>query len=306
MRLKFLALLLLSLPAVAQTPNASDSASWRKDLLQWRETYTKSLLKEDGWFSVVGLSWLKPGDNTMGSTAADHVQLPTTAGVEFGTLHLSGNAVVLQPPQGGFPQALAINGTHPNKTVSLMPDIDPNPSKLTAGTLFITIIRRGDRFGVRIKDSAAPARKNFHGLHWYEPDANYRIHAKWIPYATPQLRAVPTIIGTDDRMSAPGVAEFTLNGQTLRLEPVLEKPNDKQLFFILRDTTSKTETYGAGRFLYADLPSNGLTQPGELWLDFNRLHNPPCAFTAYATCPLPLPSNRLQVALPAGEKRYHD
>jgi uncharacterized protein len=104
----------------------------------------------------------------------------------------------------------------------------------------------------------------------------------------------------------PGIAEFILDGKTYRLEPILEKPGDKQLFFIFRDLTSKTETYGAGRFLYTPLPDQGLAQPGDVELDFNRAENPPCAYTPYATCPLPLPQNRLQVAIPAGQQRYHD
>jgi len=87
---------------------------------------------------------------------------------------------------------------------------------------------------------------------------------------------------------------------------VLEDPQSTDLFFIMRDTTSKTTTYGSGRFLYSELPDHGVSQPGEVWLDFNRLINPPCAFTAYATCPLPPPQNRLSVPIPAGEQRYHD
>ena len=104
----------------------------------------------------------------------------------------------------------------------------------------------------------------------------------------------------------PGVAEFTLDGKTWRLEPILESPDDKDLFFIFRDTTSKSETYGAGRFLYTPLPDHGLTQPGQLELDFNRAENPPCAYTPYATCPLPTPQNRLTIPIPAGQLRYHD
>jgi uncharacterized protein (DUF1684 family) len=117
---------------------------------------------------------------------------------------------------------------------------------------------------------------------------------------------IPTILGTVSKLPAPGAAEFTVDGKVVRLEPVLEDPQSTELFFILRDTTSKTTTYGAGRFLYTELPDHGLTQPGEVWLDFNELINPPCAFTPYATCPLPPPQNRLTVAIPAGEQRYHD
>jgi uncharacterized protein (DUF1684 family) len=114
---------------------------------------------------------------------------------------------------------------------------------------------------------------------------------------------IPTILGTTVEDKVPGAAEFTIDGKTVRLEPIVE---DGSLFFILRDTTSHSTTYGAGRFLYTELPSNGLDKPGELWLDFNRLQNPPCAYTPYATCPLPPPQNRLTVAIPAGERRYHD
>ena len=117
---------------------------------------------------------------------------------------------------------------------------------------------------------------------------------------------IPTVLGTTTHMSAPGAVEFSLDGQVVRLDPVLEDPKSKDLFFIMRDATSKTKTYGAGRFLYTELPDHGVDQPGEVWLDFNKLVNPPCAFTAYATCPLPPPQNRLSVPIPAGEQRYHD
>jgi uncharacterized protein len=117
---------------------------------------------------------------------------------------------------------------------------------------------------------------------------------------------VPTILGTEVMSEVPGVAEFTLDGKTWRLEPILESPDDKDLFFIFRDATAKTETYGAGRFLYTPLPDHGIAQPGEVTLDFNRAENPPCAYTPYATCPLPVPQNRLPISIPAGQQRYHD
>jgi uncharacterized protein (DUF1684 family) len=143
-------------------------------------------------------------------------------------------------------------------------------------------------------------------LRWYAPNGSYRVHARWIPYNPPKVLDIPTVLGTTTHMPAPGAVEFTLDGQVLRLEPVLEDPKSTDLFFIMRDATSKTTTYGAGRFLYTELPDHGVSQPGEVWLDFNKLVNPPCAFTAYATCPLPPPQNRLGVAIPAGEQRYHD
>ena len=190
--------------------------------------------------------------------------------------------------------------------MALVADDADNPSKLTVGTISIIVINRDSRFALRIKDPQAQTRLAFHGLKWYPPNAVYRVKAKWIPYNPAKTLDIPTVLGTTTHLPAPGAAEFTIDGQTVRLEPALEDPKATELFFILRDTTSKTTTYGAGRFLYTGLPDHGVDKPGEIWLDFNRLFNPPCSFTPYATCPLPPPQNRLAVAIPAGEQRYHD
>lgn len=168
------------------------------------------------------------------------------------------------------------------------------------------VIQRQERFALRVKDSRSPSITGFHGLRWYLPNPSYRVTAKWIPYTPQKTITLDTLVGTQYDQPVPGAAEFTLGAKTFRLEPVLEDPAGGQLFFILRDTTSKTTTYGACRFLYTGFPSNGLARPGELVLDFNRLENPPCAYTPYATCPLPPLLNRLSVALPVGEQRYHD
>jgi uncharacterized protein (DUF1684 family) len=170
--------------------------------------------------------------------------------------------------------------------------------------LKLTILKRADRFVVQIKDADAPARKAFHGLNWYAPDPRFVVTARWIPFRPPQVEEIPTALGTTLKLRAPGLAMFLLDGKVLHLEPVIEDPRGKTLLFILRDETSTTATYGGGRFLHAGLPDHGLEEPGSLTLDFNRLENPPCAYTTYATCPLPPAQNRLQVALEAGERRY--
>jgi hypothetical protein len=128
--------------------------------------------------------------------------------------------------------------------------------------------------------------------------------AKWIPFVPQHTEKIPTIIGTTLDMPAPGLAEFTLDGKTIQIEPVLEDASSKELFFIIRDATSHTTTYQSARFLYAQFPDHGLDQPGTIVLDFNRLQNPPCAYTPYATCPLPPYINRLAISIPAGEMRY--
>jgi uncharacterized protein (DUF1684 family) len=213
------------------------------------------------------------------------------------TFNLEANQVQLLPPPGGFPAGLTASG----KPAQPGPVTEETPLKI--GTFTLVAIQRGDRFALRIKDSQAATRLRFHGLNWYAPEEKYRVLAKWTPYTPPHDVTIPTILGTTTQDKVPGVAEFTVDGETVRLEPIVE---EDKLFFILRDATSHSTTYGAGRFLYTGMPSNGLNKAGELWLNFNRLQNPPCAYTPYATCPLPPQQNRLAVAIPAGEKRYHE
>ena len=284
---------------------ADDQTSWQRDLLAWRALRATSLQAPEGWLSLVALGWLKEGDNSVGSAGDNRVPITGKAPAHIAVVRLEKGALRLLPPADGFPKNLLVDG-QPAKEQVLFADDADKPSKLAIGTLTIIVIHRDDQFALRIKDLQAPTRFGFHGLRWYPPNANYRVHAHWIPYNPPKVLDIPTVLGTTTHLPAPGAAQFTLDGQVVRLEPVLEGPESTELFFILRDATSKTMTYGAGRFLYTELPDHGVTQPGKVWLDFNRLVNPPCAFTAYATCPLPPPQNRLSVPIPAGERRYHD
>ena len=298
------AALFVALPLVALLAGAAAVPSqWKTDLLAWRTNREQGLAKPDSWLTLVGLDWLQPGASSVGSAPDNRIRLSASAPAHLGTLALSGNQVHLTPPPGGFPSSLQIDGKPAHETV-LADDGNDHPSVLTAGSFTLTVIHRGDRFALRIKDSQSPTRVDFHGLHWYQPDPRYRIEAKWIPWTPAHQLTIPTIIGTTLRLPAPGVAEFTLDGKTVQLEPVIEAPGDPRLFFILRDTTSHTDSYGAGRFLYTPFPDHGIDQPGRLVLDFNHLQNPPCAYTPYATCPLPPAQNRLDLALPVGEKRY--
>jgi len=284
-------------------PRSNDQAAWQRDLLAWRAKRAANLQAPEGWLSLIALGWLKEGDNSFGSAEDCRVQIMAKAPAHIATVRLEKGGLRLLPPAGGFPKDLLVDA-QPAKEQVLFSDDADKPTKLTIGTLTIIAIHRDDQFALRVKDLEAPTRTGFHGLKWYAPNAAYRIHARWIPYDPPKTLDIPTVLGTTTHLPAPGVAEFTLDGQVVRLEPVLEDPKSTELFFILRDATGKTTTDGAGRFLYTEFPDHGVSQPGELWIDFNRLFNPPCAFTAYATCPLPPPQNRLSVAIPAGEQRY--
>lgn len=287
---------------LAGSPADAAATSWRTGLLEWRAQHARNLAAPDGWLTLVGLDWLRPGDNSFGSAADNRILLNAPVAAHLGILELRGDQVQLLPPPGGFPPALNADGRPARATILTTPNGQSLP--LTVGTLTLFVIHRGDRYALRVKDSQSPTRLSFQGLHWYPPDPRYRIEARWVPWTPPHQERIPTVVGTTLDLPAPGLAEFTLDGKTLALEPVLEAPGSHQLFFILRDTTSHTTTYGASRFLYTGFPDHGLNHPGHLLLDFNRLENPPCAYTPYATCPLPPLRNRLPVALPAGEERY--
>jgi uncharacterized protein (DUF1684 family) len=292
---------LLTAPAFAQ------DTGWKHELAAWRAQHVNDLLKPAGWLSLTGLEWLQPGDNSFGTAADNKIRLAGHGAAYIGILRLEGNSVKLLPPSGGFPPDLRVADTPARE--QLLPveaDKDRNAPHITTGTLNMYVIRREDRYALRVKDSKSPTLVGFHGLKWYEPDEKYRVKAKWIPYNPPKSITLATLAGTTYAQPVPGAAEFVLDGKTYRLEPVLEDPAATQLFFILRDTTSATTTYKACRFLYTVLPSHSVDKPGELWLDLNRLENPPCAYTPFATCPLPPRQNRLPIALPVGEKRYHE
>ena len=285
----------------------SQDDAWQRELAIWRTQHAADLQKPDGWLSLAGLEWLRPGDNSFGSAPDNKIHLPARNPAHLGILRLESDTVTLLPPTGGFPKDLLVDGAPAaSQMLRAVANQDKLSPRLTIGTLNMYVIRREARFALRIKDSESPALVGFHGLNWYEPNPDYRVTAKWLPYNPPKTVTLATLVGTTYDQPVPGAAEFTLFGETYRLEPVLEDPDVAKLFFIVRDTTSTTTTYAACRFLYTGFPTNSLDKPGQLVLDFNHLENPPCAYTPFSTCPLPPPQNRLRTALPVGEKRYHD
>ncbi len=279
----------------------------QKSLGEWRAQREKEISAQQGWLSLAGLEWLKSGINSMGAAPDNQIRLPAQAPAHLGLLTIgsngkNGEVVQLLAPAGGFPPELSVDGK-PARERSLSVD-DADPSVIAWRGLSLVVLKRGDRYVLRIKDADSPQRAAFHGLNWYPPNPHYTVTARWVPFKPPQVEEIATVIGTTLKLPAPGLAMFLLDGKVLALEPVLEDPSGKTLFFILRDQTSNTTTYGGGRFLHTELPNHGPDEPGNLTLDFNRLENPPCAYTRYATCPLPPEQNDLAVALEAGERRY--
>jgi len=271
----------------------ASSPSYQAEIEQWRHRREERLKAEDGWLTLVGRFWLKEGENTIGAGAGNTIVLPKgSAPGKVGVIGFHNGNTAFRAAPG---VEVTVNGKT-SVTAVLKPDISGAPDVLQVRGLTMFVIQRGNRFAVRVKDKNSEARKTFRGLKYFPVTEEYRVKAKFVPYNPPKKIAIPNILGETEEVASPGYAEFTLNGQLCRLDPVNE---GDVLFFIFKDRTAGKETYPAGRFLYTDNPKGG-----EVILDFNKAVNPPCAFTAFATCPLPPQQNHLPVRIEAGEMRY--
>lgn len=280
-------------PLAPAYDHAADVAAWRKGRLD-------RLMKPDGWLSLIGLHWLIEGEQTLGHGAGNDIVL--AAGPDrFGTIRLHGAEVLFAAAVGG-PQVMVSNSTAERSEGGriwhvLASDASGNPSIVSIDTVSFLVIKRGDKFALRVRDSEAPTRKHFAGIEHFPVDSNWRIVADWTAHATPQSFGIQTVIGTIEEMPSPGFATFTRDGREYRIHPVIEEGSE-DLFIIFADRTSGKETYGPGRFVYAAWPKDG-----KIVIDFNKAYNPPCALNAFSTCPLPPPENRLDLRVTAGEKK---
>jgi uncharacterized protein len=282
------------LAAAAPPADRTVTPAYKAEIEAWRGDRETRLKADNGWLTLAGLFWLKPGPNTLGSGAGSDVALPAGAAPErAGVIEVQGRQVTLRLEAGA---AGSVKG-RPVTTTALRTDKDGEPDVLSLGRLSLYVIERSGRLGVRVKDPESPVRRGFKGLQWFPVDEGWRVSARFVPHQPPRTVELADVTGAVQKMTAPGYVVFRHGGRELKLEPVLEGEGAKELFFIFKDQTSGHETYGAGRYLYAALPRDG-----TVVIDFNKAYSPPCAFTRFATCPLPPRQNRLTVRVEAGEK----
>lgn len=279
--------------AVALFVGQSPAADYRAEIEKHRRDRIAELTAPDGWLAVRGLFWLHDGANTAGSDPASEIRLPARTAKRVGVFTLANGQVT-------FSADASAQVTSDGNPVTTMTFGRGAQSSITTDSVVISAIRRGERVGLRMWDPEHQNRARFKGLTYFPLAPGCRFRAKFVPYEKLKPVQVPNVLGQLVTMESPGYVEFTMLGRPLRLEPVYETSKHEDLFFVFRDLTSKTETYEAGRFLHTPLPKDGIVD-----LDFNRAYNPPCAFTEFATCPLPIKENQLQVRIPAGELRYH-
>lgn len=276
-----------------ETVEQNADPSYLSEIEQWHSVRIANLKKENGWLNLAGLFWLKVGENKFGSEKDNDIVFPQNSPAYIGTITLKDTIVSVKINSG----VKVFSNNTEVKELILQNDLSGNPTVLKLDSLLWFVIKRGDKFGIRLRDLNSPLLKEFTGIERFPVNKNWRIEANYIPYSTPQKTLIPNVLGGFDEEIVPGKLVFKIQDKQYELDPV---DSGRRLFIIFADETNGETTYGAGRFLYTDKPDS----LGKVILDFNKSYNPPCVFTRYATCPLPPAQNHLAVKITAGEKMY--
>lgn len=269
------------------------TAEYIKSINDWHEKRVERLKEESGWLNLVGLYWLQPGKNSFGSSKSNQLVFPVGTPEFIGNFILEDSTVtaeIFDNPDVKIDNQII-------STIILKSDLEDSTTIISYKSFKWFLIKRGEKFGIRLRDLNADLVKNFPGIERFPVNEDWKLNAKFVDYMPPKEINIPTIIGTVDVELSPGYVEFEIQNNIYKLDAI--KSGDG-LFFVFADLTSGEETYGAGRFLYTDGPD----QNKNVILDFNKAYNPPCAFSKYATCPLPPEQNKIKLRITAGEKNF--
>lgn len=263
---------------------------YETSIKQWQQTRIASLKAEDGWLNLAGLYWLEEGNNTLGSDEKNSILFPTDHSDAFvGTVTLTKGTVHFTVA----PHAVVKTASTDVSNIQVFPYKD-KPVVLAHQSLRWFVIQRGAKYAIRLRDLENPILKEFKGIETFPINEKWKIKAQFVPTVGRKIKILD-ITGRVFEEESPGKLVFKINGETYSLETTGTKAH---LFIVFGDATNNLDTYGGGRFLEVDAP----LEDGSIYLDFNKAYNPPCAFTPYATCPLPTKENKLKVAILAGEQ----
>jgi uncharacterized protein (DUF1684 family) len=269
--------------------------SHRRAIDEWHRGRIERLTREDGWLSLVGLFPIAQGTHRFGSAADNDLVFPERAPARAGTLTVADSVVTLAAEEG---VEMTHDGARVDRLVLASDRGGGKPTEIRLGTILFYVIDRPGTLYLRVKDPESPVRRNFQGIERYPVSRKWRFEATLDPYNPPHRLVIPNIAGFDEVVDCPGALAFEVDGREYRLEPMSEE--DGEMFIVFGDATSGHETYGGGRFVYVDAPG----PDGKTVIDFNKAYNPPCVFTAFATCPLPHRDNVLPMKVEAGEKMW--
>lgn len=269
------------------------SPEYISEVNEWHQKRIERLKEEDGWLTLAGLFWLKEGSNSFGSDKGNDIIFPDYAPDKIGIITLQDSIVSLSVNDG----VEVMNHGNPIKQIELKNDLSEDPTILDLGTLQWYIIKRDDKYGIRLRDTQSPLRFSFKGINRYPINDDWRIEATYEAYDPPKTIKLPTQIGTIAEEKSNGAVVFAKDGEVYKIDAI---DTGRKLWLIFADETSGEETYGAGRYLYINKPDS----TGKTFVDFNYAYNPPCVFTKYATCAFPPKQNHLKLEITAGEKMW--
>jgi len=278
----------------SSTPIITDEAAYVAELEAWQVQRLERLKNKDGWLSLAGLFWLEEGENSFGSDPENDIIFPEKAEAFCGTLVLESGSVTLRVAKG---VDILVKGFLITE-IGLNDDQSGNTTRLQQGDLAWYIVKRGERYGIRLRDHKHPRLDELDHIPSYPIQTSYVVEATLEPFDSPKTMTVATPLeGFTESYECPGILTFRIKGKELKLHPFTAASG---YFLVIADETSGLDTYGAGRFMYATPDSTG-----RIILDFNKAYNPPCAFSPFATCPMPPRENFLPAAIEAGEKSVH-
>ncbi len=295
MKIFYLITFVFALCSCTSKKVAVDPVTYAAEVEAWHQKRVEDLKGPNGWLNVSGLYWLNEGINTFGSGEKNNIVFPAGKIPEFaGFFMLQQNTVLIDVAAD---VAITSKGQPVNEKIIYHPDSSHN-TVLDYGSLQWFVIKRDTKYGIRLRDFKNSAIENFKGIDRFPVDVQWRLEAKFENADSSRTIPITNVLGQTTEQPSPGTLVFTIQDKTYRLD-ALDEGGD-EYFIIFGDPTNTKETYGAGRYAYVKKPD----ADGNTVLDFNKTYNPPCAFTEFATCPLPPKQNILDIAVTAGEKNY--
>jgi len=269
---------------------------YRTTINQWHKARIADLKMPNGWLNLEGLFWLHKGDNSFGSsnTADCFYNNPSFPSL-LGNFNYDGDSVTWASAGSNLIDIDKIKSkTNQSYTVF---KTNGKASVMDWNQFSWVVIKREDKVGIRFRNLKAKTLLEFKGIERFPINAAWKIQGK-LEQPVQDILMITNVLGQNTETKNAGKFVFEKNGQKYSLD-VIDEGGEK-LFIVFADQTSGVSTYGAGRFIEISKPDvNGNTE-----IDFNLAYNPPCAFTAFATCPLPPKQNRLALKIEAGEKNY--
>lgn len=271
-----------------------DEGIYNQEIIQWQNKRNKDIKSPKGWLSVVGLYWLQEGRNKIGSSPDSDIVFPEFAANKVGDLYLERGELYFR----AFEESYIEKNGKGFREGTMFSDARRAPTELSHKSLYFHVIRRGTQFGLRVKNTLEEKRFKFEGLKYFETDTKYKITGTVGPSHEADSILINDIAGIQTMYKIEDILTFKFEGKEHELI-AFDGGKDKY-FVIFSDKTNNKQTYGGGRFLYVNKPKSGSSY---VKIDFNKAFNPPCAFTDFATCPIPPPQNHLNFSVMAGEKK---